>query len=116
MHQQSTRTLQDARTTLSPDDVIGAATAFFSRHNAIYTAFLEKEGPGWATYRGQGGEEIAIGAQVGPDGVTRVTGSSYLFDQQVARFLSLLPVAPAEVPAAALGSGEDDGAEAGARS
>ncbi len=102
MHLQSTRTLQDTRTTLSPDAVIEAATAFFGRRNAIYTAFLEKSGPGWATYRGQGGEEIAVAAQVAGDGYTRVSGSSYMFDQQVARFLSTLPPAPPEVVLAAL--------------
>lgn len=107
MHQQSTRTLQDVRTTLTPDAVIAAATDFFARRNSIYTAFLEKQGPGWATYRGQGGEEIAIGAQLTHDGVTRVTGSSYMFDQQVARFLSQLPVAPAEVAMSTLAAGED---------
>ena len=107
MHQQSTRTLQDVRTTLTPDEVVAAATSFFARRNAIYTAFLEKQGPGWATYRGQGGEEIAVGAQVAHDGVTRVTGSSYMFDQQVARFLSLLPPAPDEVAMTTLASGEE---------
>jgi hypothetical protein len=102
MHQQSTRTLQDVRTTLTPDEVIAAATTFFSRRSGIYAAFLEKQGPGWASYRGQGGEEIAIGAQSAEKGVSRVSGSSYMFDQQVARFLSTLPPAPAlsacEVP------------------
>ncbi len=106
MHHQSNRTLQDIRTTLPPAAVIAAATTFFARRNAIYTAFLEKEGPGWATYRGQGGEEIAVGAQVAPDGFTRVTGSSYMFDQQVARFLSLLPAAPPEVPVLPLAAGD----------
>lgn len=114
MHQQSTRTLQDVRTTLTPDAVIAAATTFFARRNAIYTAFLEKQGPGWATYRGQGGEEIAVGTQVVHDGVTRVTGSSYLFDQQVARFLSLLPPAPAEVDMTTLVAGEEAASGEGA--
>ncbi len=107
MHQQSSRTLQDVRTTHTPDEVIAAATTFFSRRNAIYTAFLEKEGPGWAVYRGQGGEEIAIAAQVAADGATRVSGSTYMFDQQVARFLSTLPPAPPEVPMPALAAGEE---------
>ena len=48
------------------------------------------EGPTFCSFRGQGGEEIVIG--VAPaDGGTRVTGSTYLFDMQVARFLSTLP-------------------------
>ncbi len=87
--------MQDVRTTLTPEEVIAAATTFFSRRGGIYAAFLEKQGPGWASYRGQGGEEIALGAQVAIDGATRVSGSSYMFDQQVARFLSTLPPAPA---------------------
>lgn len=114
-HQQSARTLQDVRTTLSPDAVIEAATEFFTRRNGIYTAFPEKQGAGWATFRGQGGEEIAIGAQPTADGVTRVSGSSYMFDAQVARFLSTLPPAPPEPPPAlALDAG--DGASAGTAS
>jgi len=108
-HQQSARTLQDVRTTLSPDAVIAAATEFFTRRNGIYTAFPEKEGPGWATYRGQGGEEIAIGAQVAADGATRVSGSSYMFDAQVARFLSSLPPAPPAPETPALDAGATEG-------
>ena len=89
MNSQSSRTLQDAFTAESPEEVIAAAKVFFPRRNSVYAAFLEKEGEGWATFRGQGGEEIAIGASKA-DGGTRVTGSTYLFDQQVARFLSSL--------------------------
>jgi len=106
MHHQTTRTLQDVRTTLAPEAVIAAATEFFARRNAIYTAFLEQAGPGWASYRGQGGEEIALAAQVAADGATRVSGSSYMFDAQVARFLSTLPPAPPEVVPPALPAGE----------
>jgi hypothetical protein len=106
MHLQSTRTLQEVRTTLAPDAVLAAATNFFGEQNGIYTAFLEHAGPGWATYRGQGGEEIAVAAQVAADGVTRVSGSSYLFDQQVARFLSTLPPAPPAVEVPALTAGD----------
>jgi hypothetical protein len=107
MHHQTTRTLQDVRTTLAPDAVIAAATEFFARRNAIYTAFLEKSGPGWATYRGQGGEEIAMAAQVTADGATRVSGSSYMFDAQVARFLSTLPPAPPEIVPQALPAADE---------
>jgi hypothetical protein len=110
MHLQTKRTLQDVRTTLAPEAVIAAATEFFARRNAIYTAFLEKSGPGWASYRGQGGEEIAVAAQPTADGFTRVSGSSYMFDQQVARFLSTLPPAPPEVVPAALAAGEEGAA------
>ena len=44
--------------------------------------------------RVQGGEEILVGASPAGDGNgTRVTGSTYLFDQQVARFFATLPPA-----------------------
>ena len=62
------------------------------QRNPLYAAFLEKEGPGYATFRGQGGEEIVIAA-AHKDGSTRVTGSTYLFDMQIARFFSTLPAA-----------------------
>ena len=87
------RTLQEATTTLAPQDVIERAKTFFSQRNSLYAAFLEKEGPGFATFRGQGTEEIAIGVSA-KDGLTRVTGSAYLFDMQVSRFLATLPPAP----------------------
>ena len=90
MNSQRARTLQEAATTLSPADVIAAAKVFFARRSGIYSAFLEKEGPGYVTFRGQGGEEIVVAA-VDTDGLTRVTASTYLFDQQVARFLASLP-------------------------
>jgi hypothetical protein len=57
--------------------------------------------------RGQGGEEIVIGGYAVPGG-TAVSGSSYLFDQQIARFLDSLPIAlPTETaaPPAALPAG-----------
>ena len=108
---QTDRTLQDTLTSLAPADVLVQAKRFFTRRNAIYSAFIDMEGPDWLTLRGQGGEEIAIAATP-HNGVTRVTGSSYLFDQQVARFFSTLPdvgplVAqntPRELPASAEGT------------
>lgn len=90
MNCQRGRTLQEAVTTADAAEVIEAAKEFFGTRNGVYAAFLEKEGPGYATFRGQGGEEIAIGTVQAERG-TRVTGSTYLFDQQVARFLALLP-------------------------
>jgi hypothetical protein len=90
MNYQQGRTLQEAITTASPQEVIDDAKRFFTRRNGIYAAFLEKEGPGWANFRGQGGEEIVIGTAPA-EGGTRVSASTYLFDQQVARFLSTLP-------------------------
>lgn len=88
------QTLQEQLTVLSPDDVLLQAKHFFARRNGIYSTFLEREGPGFVTFRGQGGEEVVIGTAKHEAG-TRVTGSSYLFDMQVARFLSTLPPAPA---------------------
>jgi len=86
----SQRTLQECLTSLAPAEVLARAKKFFARRSTLYAAFLDKEGPTFASFRGQGGEEIVIG--VAPaDGGTRVTGSTYLFDMQVARFFSTLP-------------------------
>ena len=95
MSNQQRRTLQHTRTSLAPAEVLEAAKQFFSRRNAIYAAFPEKEGPTFVSLRGQGGEEILVGVAVDADG-TQVTGSSYLFDQQVARFFATLPPFPTE--------------------
>lgn len=91
--------LQEHLTTLSPDEVLASAKVFFPRRNGIYAAFLDKEGPNYATFRGQGGEEIVIAAQP-VDAGTHVTGSSYLFDMQIGRFFATLPSveAPATMP------------------
>lgn len=88
-HQQSKQTLLETRTSLTPAEVLAQAKRFFARRNSIYAAFLEKEGPTYVNLRGQGGEEVVIAAYA-DDGSTRVTGSSYMFDQQIARFFSLL--------------------------
>jgi len=94
MNIQADRSLQETRTTMSATDVIAEAKRFFARRNNIYAAFVEKEGPTFVSLRGQGGEEILIGAAAATDGGgTRVTGSTYLFDQQVARFFATLPPA-----------------------
>ena len=86
--------MQELTTTLPADEVIARAKSFFSRRSSLYAAFLDKEGPGFVTFRGQGGEEIAIGTAAA-NGGTRVTGSTYLFDMQVARFFETLPAAQA---------------------
>jgi hypothetical protein len=89
-NQQRSRTLQQVVTSLPPAEVLAAATEFFAQRSAIYPAFPELVGPTYLTLRGLGGEEIAIG--VAPaEGGTTVSASSYMFDQQVARFLSTLP-------------------------
>jgi hypothetical protein len=94
----SQRTLQETTTDLSGDEVLARAKMFFADRPSLYATFLDKEGPGFRSFRGQGGEEIVIAVSSAPDGSgrTRVTGSSYLFDMQVARFFSTLtPVAAA---------------------
>ena len=90
MNHQASRTLQHTETTLAPGDVLAAAKQFFARRNGIYAAFLEKEGPTYVNLRGMGGEEVLIAVAPAEQG-TRVSGSSYMFDQQIARFLSTLP-------------------------
>ena len=89
-NQQRSRTLQHVRTTLAPADVLAAAKEFFAQRSNIYSAFPEQVGATYLTLRGLGGEEIAIGVAAA-DGATNVSASSYMFDQQVARFLSSLP-------------------------
>jgi hypothetical protein len=85
--------LQEITTPMPPADVLAAAKKFFSRRSPIYAAFLEKEGPSYLTFRGQGGEELVIGVMSSAAG-TIVRGSTYLFDQQVARFFSTLDPRP----------------------
>jgi hypothetical protein len=105
MHQQSTRQLQERLTSMSIADVLSTAVQFFARRSGIYTAFVERQGPSHVVMRGQGGEELVIAARTTDLG-TAVSGSSYLFDQQIMRFLDSLPPAPpaaavaAQVPAA----------------
>ena len=85
--------LQEITTPMPPAEVLAAAKKFFSRRSPIYAAFLEKEGPSYLTFRGQGGEELVIGVQPSAAG-TIVRGSTYLFDQQIARFFSTLDPNP----------------------
>lgn len=77
-------------TTLAPADVIAQAKAFFSERAPHTAAFLEKEGPSHAVFRGQGGEELTL-ATVAVDGGTRVRASTLFFDQLIGRFFSTLP-------------------------
>ena len=97
MNHQYGRTLQDTVTTLAPAEVLVEAKRFFATRPGIYAAFPEKEGPTFVSMRGQGGEEVIVGVTSDPRG-TRVSGSSYLFDMQVARFLGTLPAAPEAAP------------------
>ena len=93
--------IQETTTTMPPHEVLAAAKRFFTRRNPIYAAFLEKEGPSYAAFRGQGGEELVIGVQA-VDGGTAVRGSTYLFDQQIGRFFASLPPYPVK-PEAVVG-------------
>lgn len=96
---QTNRTLQEIVTTLGPAETLAAAKDFFARQNASYAAFPEQESAAHMTLRGQGGEEVVI-AVTPAGGETRVTGSTYLFDQQVARFFATLPAPSRMVPVA----------------
>ena len=87
---QTQRTLQEYRTTLPPAEVLARAKDFFTNRAKIYTAFIEREGPGYVGFRGQGNEELFIGV-VAKDGATLVTGTTYLYDMNIARFFTTLP-------------------------
>jgi hypothetical protein len=95
MNYQLGRTLQETHTTLAPAEVLAAAKRFFAGRQGIYAAFVEKEGPTYVNLRGQGGEELIVGVQAAENG-TRVSASTYIFDQQIGRFFSTLPPYPAE--------------------
>jgi hypothetical protein len=82
--------MHEVTTSLPAQDVLRRAKEFFAERVPHFGAFLEKEGPTWATFRGQGGEEIAI-AVLPADRGTRVRASSLLFTQTIDRFLSTLP-------------------------
>lgn len=84
--------LHETTTTLDPAEVLERAKEFFTERVPHLGAFLEKEGPTYATFRGQGGEELVV-AIVPSEGPTRVRASSLLFDQPIARFFSTLPPA-----------------------
>ncbi len=79
-------------TALPPAEVIRRARVFFAERVPHQAAFLEREGPTFATFRGQGGEELALAVIPGGAG-TRVRASSLFFDQAIGRFLSTLPPA-----------------------
>jgi hypothetical protein len=82
----------DTHTALSPAEVLDRAKAFFAERAPHSAAFLEKEGPGYAVFRGQGGEELALAVFTGASG-TRVRASTLFFDQAIGRFFSTLPAA-----------------------
>lgn len=86
----SQRTLQEFVTSMPPADVLSHARTFFSRHSSLYAVFLEAESETHVAFRGQGGEELIVAATP-REGATLVTGSSYIFDMQIARFFTTLP-------------------------
>jgi len=94
---QRLRTLQETTTSHTPSEVLRSAKDFFVRQTGIYAAFPEQESASHVTLRGQGGEEVVIAAVSSAAGETKVTGSTYLFDQQVARFFATLAPVPLAV-------------------
>ena len=92
-------TVQEYQTSLAPSEVLARAKTFFSTRPTLYAAFIDREGPNFVSFRGQGTEELVIGVSA-VDGGTRVTGSTYLYDMQIARFFTTLPPLAAAVPGA----------------
>lgn len=82
--------VHEMTTTLPPSEVLDRAKSFFAERVPHYGAFLEHDGPTYATFRGQGGEEIAIAA-MDRGGSTRIRASTLLYDQAIGRFFSTLP-------------------------
>ena len=76
---------------LSPEEVLRRAKVFFAERVPANAAFPEREGPGYLTLRGQGGEEVVFGVRPVPGGA-RARASTLFFDQAVARFVSTLPI------------------------
>jgi hypothetical protein len=94
---KSALTLQETTTNIGAAEVLERAKKFFANRPSLYSTFVDKEGPGFTSFRGQGGEEIIIAVAPAANGAgTRVTGSSYLFDMQVSRFFSTLTPAAAQ--------------------
>ncbi|MBI2401197.1 MAG: hypothetical protein HYW52_02395 [Gemmatimonadetes bacterium] len=82
--------IYETETALPGPEVLRRAKVFFTERVPHHAAFLEQEGPTFATFRGQGGEELAI-AVLGAEHSTRVRASSLFFDQVIGRFFSTLP-------------------------
>ncbi|HET7632212.1 MAG TPA: hypothetical protein VFK16_07860 [Gemmatimonadaceae bacterium] len=89
----SRETMQEHFTTLAPEAVMAQAQQFFSKRNPLYATNIDLSGPAWASFRGQGGEELVVAARAVPGG-SHVTGSSYMFTMQLARFFTTLPELP----------------------
>ena len=78
-------------TTMAGPEILRRAKRFFAERVPLNAAYPEREGPGYLTLRGQGGEEIACAIWPTPAG-TRIRVSTLFFDQVVDRFLSTLPL------------------------
>ena len=93
MHNQSHRTLQTQLAPVSRPPASCGPPASSSPAAMPSMRRSWKGRPNYLTFRGQGGEEIVLAA-FAEEGATVVNGSSYMFDQQVARFpATLTPVA-----------------------
>ncbi len=82
--------MHETLTSLAPEEVLDRAVTFFAERVPQYSAFPEKRGSGYAVFRGQGGEEIALAVFQEADGV-KVRATSLLHEQAIGRFLSTLP-------------------------
>ena len=82
--------IHETVTSLPAAEILARAKAFFAERVPLQAAFPEKEGPGFLTLRGQGGEELSLVVIPGP-GASRVRASTLFFDQPLARFLATLP-------------------------
>jgi hypothetical protein len=78
-------------TSLPPQEVLNRARAFFAERAPHNAAFLEKQGARFATFRGQGGEELTVAVFEAERG-TKVRASTLFFDQVIGRFFSTLPL------------------------
>jgi hypothetical protein len=83
--------MHETSTSLPPTEVLDRAKAFFAERDPNQAAFVEHEGQSFATFRGQGGEELTL-AVFGSETGTRVRASTLLFDQAIGRFFSTLPI------------------------
>ena len=84
----------ETTTTLSPSEVLESAKTFFAERVPHQSVYVEYEGTSYATFRGQGGEELTVAVSATDHG-TLVRASTLLFDQVIGRFFSTLP-APEE--------------------
>ena len=80
----------ETTTSLPPSEGLARAKVFFGERVPHQSAFVDCEGPGYVTFRGQGGEELTVAAME-VNGATRVRASTLLFDQTIGRFLATLP-------------------------